>query len=365
MLKKRKGSPFWHIDLSHVDPETGRTRRIRESTGTEDRKLAEAMHAEAQAALYRGTFIPSRSGGHGGSLTISRALDAALQGVWMLGKSPSTVNTAVAVYRGLIRDGWLRHDDPVSSLTQGRLESIQADSVRQGLKAATVNARMWVLRAIAEQAVKDGAVKALPTFPRNMRVDNTKMRIFSPQEEVRLLTYLSTDDRYDDLRDFLVVALDTGGRIGEIVGLRPRDIQDGRVLLMSKNYLPRRNKMTPRVSRTLASRSAHRGPGDLLWPIPDGASRRYQSQRIAGLLKEATEAIGIEGVTPHTTRHTFGTRLFQTGCDLRSAMALMGHRTPEQTLKYAKAVDATTDAAVSGIERFVTAIHDTRGDTLT
>jgi integrase len=50
-------------------------------------------------------------------------------------------------------------------------------------------------------------------------------------------------------------------------------------------------------------------------------------------------------VTPHTLRHTFGTSLINGGISLPALMALMGHVTPEMTLRYAKLASPTIRAA--------------------
>ena len=46
-------------------------------------------------------------------------------------------------------------------------------------------------------------------------------------------------------------------------------------------------------------------------------------------------------VTPHQLRHTFGTSLVNAGMSLPALMALLGHVTPEMTLRYAKLASPT------------------------
>ena len=50
-------------------------------------------------------------------------------------------------------------------------------------------------------------------------------------------------------------------------------------------------------------------------------------------------------VTPHQLRHTFGTELVNGGISLPALMALLGHVTPEMTLRYAKLANPTIRAA--------------------
>ncbi len=54
-------------------------------------------------------------------------------------------------------------------------------------------------------------------------------------------------------------------------------------------------------------------------------------------------------VTPHQLRHTFGTSLINAGMSLPALMALMGHVTPEMTLRYAKLASPTVRAAYEAV----------------
>jgi integrase len=70
--------------------------------------------------------------------------------------------------------------------------------------------------------------------------------------------------------------------------------------------------------------------------------RRPTSFRLRKGLLDAVAAAELRGrdgqllhVTPHQLRHTFGTSLINGGIGLPALMALMGHVTPEMTLRYA------------------------------
>jgi len=76
--------------------------------------------------------------------------------------------------------------------------------------------------------------------------------------------------------------------------------------------------------------------------------RRPTSYRLRQGLDDAVAAAGLHGrdgtplhVTPHQLRHTFGTELINGGIGLPALMALMGHVTPEMTLRYAKLASPT------------------------
>jgi integrase/recombinase XerD len=52
------------------------------------------------------------------------------------------------------------------------------------------------------------------------------------------------------------------------------------------------------------------------------------------LVSKHAQAAGLTGVTPHTLRHTFATRLLQRGANLREVQELLGHASPTTTAAY-------------------------------
>ena len=90
-------------------------------------------------------------------------------------------------------------------------------------------------------------------------------------------------------------------------------------------------------------------PADLLFLIrgrPMGEGRVRKGLAEAVRLVSITDQRGLPlHVTPHQLRHTYGTTLINGGMSLQALMALLGHVTPEMTLRYAHlASDTVKDA---------------------
>lgn len=80
--------------------------------------------------------------------------------------------------------------------------------------------------------------------------------------------------------------------------------------------------------------------------------KRLKGWRIRAGLRAAAEAAGLTGpsgqtlnVTPHQLRHTYATELANAGMSLQALMALLGHVTPEMTLRYATLASPTLRSA--------------------
>lgn len=80
--------------------------------------------------------------------------------------------------------------------------------------------------------------------------------------------------------------------------------------------------------------------------------RRLKAWRIRTGLRTAAAAAGVAGaggqplnVTPHQLRHTYATELANAGMSLQALMAVLGHVTPEMTLRYATLASPTLRTA--------------------
>jgi len=95
-------------------------------------------------------------------------------------------------------------------------------------------------------------------------------------------------------------------------------------------------------------------PVEFMWTIN---GRRMGASRIRRNLEHAARAAGIGHVHPHQLRHTYATTLVNGGMSIEALMAVLGHVTPEMTLRYAHlASDSIRDA-------YDTAIGKTRPTT--
>ena len=159
----------------------------------------------------------------------------------------------------------------------------------------------------------------------------------------------------------------TGMRVGELLDLELDCLLDfsqhGTWLrvplgkLNTERVVPLESEMVAVIDAWIA----HRGHQRALPHPRDGRpteflflehGRRPTSFRLRQGLIDAVESASLRGrdgrplhITPHQLRHTFGTSLINGGIGLPALMALMGHVTPEMTLRYAKLASPTIRSA--------------------
>jgi site-specific recombinase XerD len=99
-------------------------------------------------------------------------------------------------------------------------------------------------------------------------------------------------------------------------------------------------------SRPLEHPRTHR-PVEFMWVIN---GRRMGTGRLRHNLELAASNAGISHVHPHQLRHTYATTLVNGGMSIEALMAVLGHVTPEMTLRYAHLASASIrdayDAAI-------------------
>jgi integrase/recombinase XerC len=135
----------------------------------------------------------------------------------------------------------------------------------------------------------------------------------------------------DNARDRTLLEVMYGGglRVSELVGLDLADVGPNTVRVMGKGG---RERICPIGSRAVAALErylAERGtePGALFLNYRGGRLTDRSVRRIMA-------AAGLDGVTPHTLRHSYATHLLDSGADVRSVQELLGHKAISSTQVY-------------------------------
>jgi integrase len=131
----------------------------------------------------------------------------------------------------------------INELTTWLIEQYKSKRKKDGLKPNSINRELTVLRSMFNRAVEWDELKTNP-------VKGVKKAIpFTESEHERKAQYITSEDynniiRYanSDLRDFIIVARNTGMRVSEICNLKVSDInlQKEEIFISdSKNYTQR------------------------------------------------------------------------------------------------------------------------------
>lgn len=223
--------------------------------------------------------------------------------------------------------------------------TLRAKQVKRG----TVNRELDLLKALLRAAVP----KYLPTFPapdiRRFRVEETERRVLTEAEEARLLAVCGPTDRA-----FLLTALDTLLRLGNVVGLKWAQVKpDVIVPLNAKVSLD----AVPISSRLAEALQALPRSGDYVFPqfhTKGKGKTSAKNQAIRQFDRLCQLAViphgrAVDGVTFHCLRHTGATRALQRGASVRTVMKLGGWKNERSVMRYLHASDSDVRAAAESI----------------
>jgi len=236
---------------------------------------------------------------------------------------------------------------PMAKVRRPAVAEWVSEMTSEGLSASRVRNCYNVLAACLEAAVDNGLIGRNPArgveLPSRPVYDD--YRYLTAEEVDRLASATSSlADRtliltlaYGGLRWGEAVAL----RIGRVDILRRRVViveaateVSGRLVFGEPKTHRRRFVHIPEfVSDLIGQHLADRpsDPDELVWVAPKGGPLRYNPYRTRVWDKVTVEA-GLDGITPHTLRHTCASLMRAAGADVKQIQAQLGHRSPVVTL---------------------------------
>ncbi|WP_150149384.1 tyrosine-type recombinase/integrase [Candidatus Enterovibrio escicola] len=212
-----------------------------------------------------------------------------------------------------------------------------------GRAGSTINKSLSKLRVVLKHCVSLGHCQYIPLFPW-CKIDKGRTRFFSLEEERMIVNWFQVNKRAL-IADFVIVAIDTGCRTGELQKLEWRDVMEDCshiTLRDTKNGQTRRVPLLKRSADIMRERK-ERG---LHMPFEglSGAklTKNWKKMRTALGYKDDPEFI------PHVMRHTCATRLAMNNTPELKMMLWLGHSTPSMVKRYAHLnVNHLADAVTS------------------
>lgn len=261
-------------------------------------------------------------------------------------------NTVDAYARDLGRYlAWL-HDRGTAAFTQVTEQDLLAFRARleeDGLAPASRARIVVAIRRLHDHLLGEGVVTSDPAaaLPPPRQAERLPSGLTLAQVEALLRTTQGEEAVQQRAAALLELLYATGARISEAVGLDldDLDLTHGTVRLYGKGS---KERLVPvgshartaleawlvrsRPALAARARSADRAGAVFL----NQRGGRLSRQSAWTIVRRAAEQAGVEGVTPHTLRHTFATHLLEGGADIRVVQELLGHSSVVTTQIYTR-----------------------------
>lgn len=226
------------------------------------------------------------------------------------------------------------------AVTPQRVAAFEESLAAQGLAASTVRRRMSAVRGLHRFMVREDFAKEAPTEALVMPKKPQRLPdVLSIEEAGCLLDALPTGDALKARdRAILEVMYGCGLRASEVCGLDLDRVhlEEGLLVVSGKGSKERLVPVSGAAARALGDylsgpraelslRATTAKPGAFGAVFLNTRGGRLTRQGLFGIVRKAGEAAGIEGLHPHTLRHSFATHMLEGGADLRVIQQILGH----------------------------------------
>ena len=236
---------------------------------------------------------------------------------------------------------------------------IQALMAGMADKSNSLQSKVLIaLRDIFKAAEENGLVAKSPVSSRlKARGKATEEKYPLTPDETRLLLERVSDPR---ARTFLLLCLHTGARRGEALALRYDDIDfASKTVHIRRNAIVKEGETT--ISAELKTKAGKRdvplteelesclldqkatANSDYIFAMKNGKPMTKSSFR--RMFEKIDRELPDKHITAHILRHTYITRLFESGLDMKEIQHLAGHSTVEMTLSVYTHYDQASRAA--------------------
>lgn len=230
----------------------------------------------------------------------------------------------------------------------------------QGLEVASVNASIRVLRRVLKLAVEWGVIPATSRL-KLLRGERHRERVISPDEEAKYLA-----GAQEMLASVATLLVDTGMRPDECYRLSWENITfaNGRngTLLITHGKTPAARRMLPMTLRVRAVLEGHwenagKPLDGFVWPAPtksghiDHSTLKKQHTKTFGVVNQEAKKNNQQLLRPfvlYSFRHTFLTRLAESGCDAWTLARIAGWSDISISKRY---VHPSEDAVLNALSR--------------
>lgn len=215
----------------------------------------------------------------------------------------------------------------------------------QSISFRSINRKLSALKTYYSFLKKTKQIEISP-FERGifmLKTDKKQKIPFSEAEIEKVLSYFSSKNSFDEVRDRAVIEMlyATGMRRSELANLKVGDVDliQRQVKILGKGDKERYIPIIPELENTLheylklRAEIANKKSEDYLFLVKNG--KKIYPTLIYRIINSYFSAVtSKKNVSPHVLRHSFASHLLDNGADLNTVKELLGHASLASTQVY-------------------------------
>lgn len=352
IYQRTKGGP-WQVDFRYREPETGRTKRFRRTTGTTIKKEALILERQwkQEAQNHGAENQPSNvSTGTPFSGATKRFMDDYAR----VHNKPSEVTNKLQIIRNHLHP-FFRHR-PIEEIKRRDIDTYLALKKREGLHTKTLNNHIGVMSRMFNCFVEWELIPASPmNGVKKLKTPEATFDFYTKEETERFLEECLKSESF--WHPFFTTAFNTGMRLGELAALRWGDVDFEHGLIHVRRNLYRGHEGTPKGGRNrqipmnqflrivLLDHYDKNKNNPRVFLSLQGTDLTVNSHRrsFERIIKKAE----LKRIRFHDVRHSFASQLVMNGVILSVVQKLLGHSTIAMTERYSHLAPGMTHEAVN------------------
>lgn len=306
--------------------------RIRQTFATQE----EAKKYEVQVSMQRLGAMQSDSDPK--AVTMGKLYNLAVQTRWKYLKS----SKMLAMNGELVRD-YFGENFLVANITTSMVREMGTEfGEKRGNGGSTLNKKLSALSVMLDIAEDEGFITSKPKLKRYPESTH-RVRFMTLEEEAKAHQYCERMG-FTDLSDFIVLAIDTGFRRGELLQLLYADCSGDVVVSHADETKGERARAVPLTARAKAVIARRKQGGQP--KVFQGLSPRILTARLKALAVHMGLSEDKQFVL-HMLRHTCASRLAQSGTNAPLIQKWLGHSSLATTQRY---MHLTPDSLLEGVK---------------
>ena len=241
-----------------------------------------------------------------------------------------------------------------SPMVKKKIEDINSDDIQDYLNSLTDYSNSYIKKLVEQfnqaykMAMNKGYITRNPMIdvitPKSKKKDKIKRAMTIEEQQIFTQYLMSKSIEEEPYKNAFLIQMYCGLRIGEVLALQYTDIdleknilsvtktltvdKDGKTIMgdKTKTYAGIREIPIPKYIRNSVMEQMNiskNNKNNQLFLSPKG--RLIDGRNANIILKKRLKELGIEGITTHSLRHTYGTRCVEAGMRAVALQRLMGH----------------------------------------